>query len=66
MCAPPVCALFPHSASETSGVQICREHDDGSRDPDRNGLYPSSCGGDDDDGGGGGGPSLVPALVLFL
>lgn len=65
MCAPPVYALSPHSVSGTSGDQICREDDGGSRVHDRTAPYPLSCGGDDD-GGGGDGLLLDRVLVLSL
>lgn len=65
VCAPPVCALSPHSVSGTTGDQICREDDGGSRAHDHTVPYPPSCGGDDDDGGGDG-LLLDPVLVLSL
>lgn len=65
VCAPPVCALAPHSVSGTSGVQICPEDDGGSRAHDRTAPYPPSYGGGDDDGGGDG-LLLAPVRVLSL
>ncbi len=66
VCAPPVYALPLHSVSGTSGDQICREDDSGSRAHDCTAPYPPRCGGDDDDGGGGDGLLLDPVLVLSL